>query len=148
MEMKLVELTDATGQVVDRQLLLAAESVHRQLRPQLAADYAQQMLGIFADGGRMVVVLNEAQEVLGVAVYRQFRNTFSGLRFYVDDLITHEASRSTGVGRMLLDYLEQKAREAGAPGVELESGTQRERAHHFYFRQGYSIPSFSFRKLF
>lgn len=146
--MKVVELVDADGQVQNQDFLKAAESVHRQLRPQLAADYLAQMHGIFADGGRMVVAINATQTIVGLAVYRQFRNTFSGLRFYVDDLITDETRRSEGVGRLMLDYLETRAREAGAPGVELESGTQRERAHRFYFRQGYSIPSFSFRKLF
>jgi hypothetical protein len=32
--------------------------------------------------------------------------------------------------------------------MELDSGTHRTRAHKFYFREGFIIPSFAFRKDF
>jgi hypothetical protein len=33
-----------------------------------------------------------------------------------------------------------------ATDIDLESGTQRTRAHRFYFREGFFVTSFSFRK--
>jgi GNAT superfamily N-acetyltransferase len=64
----------------------------------------------------------------------------------VDDLITDEARRSSGVGRALLGYLEQKARAAGFDNLTLDSGTQRLQAHKFYFREGMAVTSFHFMK--
>ena len=86
--------------------------------------------------------------MVGVAVFRYFENTHVGHKFYVDDLVTDEGFRSSGVGHALLVFLEQLARSRGCNSIELDSGTQRTRAHKFYFREGFVIPSFSFRKDF
>jgi len=129
-------------------LLAAAEPVHRQLRPHLATDYAAIMAGIFTDGGEMIVAVDDAGAVLGIAVYRCFRNTFSGIRFYVDDLVVDAAQRSLGMGRLMIAWLQQEAARRGARGLELESGTQRTQAHKFYFREGFVITSFSFKQDF
>jgi GNAT superfamily N-acetyltransferase len=147
MTVSVVRVCGPDGRVLDAALIAGAESVHRQLRPQLDADYASAMQRIFADGGEMAVALND-DEVAAVAVYRVFRNTHVGMRFYVDDLVTDEARRSTGVGHALLGWLETEAKARGCPGIDLESGVQRAGAHRFYFREGFVIPSFSFRKTF
>ncbi len=46
----------------------------------------------------------------------------------------------------LLAQLEEKARRAGCVVLDLDSGTERERAHRFYFRAGYTIRTFGFKK--
>ncbi|MBI1395823.1 MAG: GNAT family N-acetyltransferase [Betaproteobacteria bacterium] len=142
---EVIRVSAADGRLLEPAWLAAAEAVHRQLRPGLESDYAGQMAGVFADGGEMVVAL-VAGQVAGVAVFRLFRNTHVGRRFYVDDLVTDDDQRSRGVGHALIAWLEREAASRGCAGVELESGTQRTRAHRFYFREGFAIPSFSFRK--
>jgi GNAT superfamily N-acetyltransferase len=84
--------------------------------------------------------------VAGVAVFRVFENTHAGRRLYVDDLVTDEAWRSSGVGVALLRHLEAEARARDCSGIELESGSHRTRAHRFYFREGFVITGFSFKK--
>ncbi|MCW5622384.1 MAG: GNAT family N-acetyltransferase [Burkholderiales bacterium] len=143
--MQIIEVTDARGTVIAPQWLERAEPVHRQLRPQLPEDYAGAMQAVFADGGRMCVAAT-TQSVAGVAVYRFVRNTHVGKKLYVDDLVTDAAQRSRGVGHALLTFLETRAREQGASSLELDSGTQRQQAHRFYFREGLVIASFSFKK--
>ena len=143
--MRVLQVTGPAREVLAPEWLARAERVHRMLRPQMPADYAAKMAKVFAGGGEMCVCA-EGETVLGVAVYRSFENTFSGHRFYVDDLVTDEARRSRGVGRMLLDHLQAEAKRRGADSFELESGTQRTQAHKFYFREGMTISSFSFRK--
>jgi GNAT superfamily N-acetyltransferase len=142
---KVIQITDPKREVTEPEWLVRAETVHRQLRPQIAGDYAKKMRGIFAGGGEMCVVA-ESEVVLGVAVYRGFENTFSGYKFYVDDLVTDETRRSRGVGHMLMEYLGTEAKRRGAKSLELDSGTQRQQAHKFYFREGMTIVSFSFMK--
>ncbi len=147
MSVTVVRVSGPDGRVIEPARLADAQAVHRQLRPQIDADYAGAMQRIFADGGEMAVALS-AERVAGVAVYRVFQNTHVGLRFYVDDLVTDEASRSMKIGHALLAWLEAEAKVRGCPGIDLESGVQRTRAHRFYFREGFVIPSFSFRKIF
>lgn len=132
---------------MEPQWLARAQPVHRQLRPHLPPEYAEKMEKVFSEGGEMCVAA-DGEQVAGVAVFRLFENTHVGRRFYVDDLVTDEKRRSSGVGKALLDWLEAEARRRGCPGLDLESGTHRTDAHRFYFREGFVIPSFSFRKNF
>ena len=123
-----------------------AEGVHRQLRTGLAADYAGRLRAVFANGARMSLA-TEHEAVRGVALWRVVENTYEGRRLYVDDLVTDQAHRSRGIGRILLQHMEQKARELKCDVLALDSGTQRTDAHRFYFREGLVIPAFSFRKI-
>jgi GNAT superfamily N-acetyltransferase len=75
-----------------------------------------------------------------------YENTFDGRKLYVDDLVTDQAKRSQGVGSALLTYLENKARSLGCESLCLDSGVQRDQAHKFYFREGFIVTSFSFKK--
>ena len=145
--MQVVVITDDAGAVVEAGWLARAEAVHRQLRPQLPADYSDKMRRVFAGGGRMIVA-TEAANVVGVAVYRIYQDTFNGIKCYVDDLVTDEQRRSSGVGHALIDWLAAAARRAGCGGLSLDSGTQRTQAHQFYFREEFVITSFNFRRTF
>jgi len=143
--MNIVAITDAGGKIVEPQWLKRAEAVHRQLRTALPADYEGKMKRVFAGGARMCVAA-EGEVVRGVAVYRVVENTFEGLHLYCDDLVTDERARSKGVGRALMDHMQGLARAAGREAYTLDSGTQRQQAHKFYFREGMVVTSFHFRK--
>lgn len=136
----IVEVTDA-----DVDWLKRAEAVHRQLRPQLPADYLAKMQRVFADGGRMSLAV-DGEAVVGIGVYRIYENTFDGLQLYLDDLVTDENRRSRGVGKQLMDHLAEVARKAGCVAFNLDSGVQRAQAHRFYFREGWTVSAFHFDK--
>ena len=143
--MQIIEVTDAAGGIAAPDWFRKAEPVHRQLRTALPPEYGAKMQRVFAGGARMCVAV-DGSEVVGVAVYRLYENTFSGRQLYVDDLVTDESKRSTGVGRELLGYLERKARSLGFDNLSLDSGTQRTQAHKFYYREGMVATSFHFGK--
>jgi GNAT superfamily N-acetyltransferase len=140
-----IDITDAQGKVVAPDWLRKAEHVHRQLRPHLPADYAAAMRRVFSGGARMCVAARGG-EVTGVAVYRIYENTWNGLKMYVDDLVTDETRRSGGIGHALMEHLQDIARAAGCTSLTLDSGTHRQQAHKFYFREGMVIPAFHFIK--
>ena len=143
--MKMIEITDARGAIVAGPWLERAEAVHRELRTALPADYPAKMQRVFAGGGRMVVAA-ERDAVCGLAVWRGHENTAIGVHLYVDDLVTAGAWRSPGVGHALMQWLEQRARDLTCVALVLDSGTQRTRAHRFYFREGLAVVCFNFSK--
>jgi GNAT superfamily N-acetyltransferase len=143
--LEIIEITAADGALSEAVWLARAETVHRQLRPALPADYVGRLREIFANGGRLAVVAEEGA-VRALALWRLIENTYEGRRLYVDDLVTDEARRSQGYGQRLLGWLEEKARQQGCQIIALDSGVQRAQAHQFYFREGLHIASFSFRK--
>lgn len=143
--MNIIEITDNFGNIIRADVLSRAESVHRQLRPALPANYAGKMARVFAGGARMSVAL-DGDDVAGVAVHRISENTAEGVRMYVDDLVTDESKRSTGVGHALMAHMQNLAKVAGCDSFVLDSGTHRQQAHKFYFREGMVITSFNFKK--
>ena len=128
----------------DEKLLRSAERVHRQLRPHVG-DYVPRMKEILAAGAEMAAAI-EGDEVLGLTVFRILEKTHSGRDLYCDDLVTDEERRSTGVGHALMEYMERIARERDCDTFSLDSGTQRQQAHKFYFREGMVVTSFHFDK--
>ncbi|WP_374336758.1 GNAT family N-acetyltransferase [Leeia sp.] len=145
--MKLITVADAAGRVLEPEWLARAEPLHRQLRPQLPVDYALTLYGIIADGAEMVLLVEEStQQVLGLALFRCYRNTFNGIHFYVDDLVVDASRRSQGYGKCLLDHMSTLALQRGATVLTLDSGTHRGRAHAFYFREQFEIRCFNFEK--
>lgn len=146
MTLRAIAVTDDAGSVIEPEWLARAEPVHRQLRPQLPADYAGRLARVFANGARLAVVA-DGEVVVCVAVWRLIENTYEGRRLYVDDLVSDETRRSQGAGKLVLDWLEGRARALGADVLALDSGVQRARAHRFYFREGLHISSFSLKKV-
>ena len=144
---EVIEISDSNGRIIEETWLPKAQAVHRQLRPQLPEDYTEKMRRVFSAGGRMAVGLIGG-EVAGVAVYRIYENTASGVHMYVDDLVTTEEHRSKGVGKALIDHLQALAKQQGCEVLTLDSATHRLGAHKFYFREGFSIVAFHFAKYF
>lgn len=130
----------------DPRLLTELLPVLAELRNHLTAD---MLSDIYAEGhgqGLRFLAAYELDRCVGVAGWRIIHSTSTIRRLYVDDLVTTEAERSTGVGHVLLAELEARAREARCTTLELDSGVQRADAHRFYFREGMAISSFHFRK--
>ena len=128
MTTEIIPVTDQDGGIVEAGWLAKAEAVHRELRPQIPAGYVAKMRAIFSGGGRMVVAV-QGERVVGLAVYRAYEDTFNGKKLYCDDLVTTERERSTGVGRALMQFMEQEARAhactAFAPDGARETGSGR-----------------------
>ena len=142
---QVISITNDKQQIIAADWLAKAEGVHRQLRPQLPQDYLGRMRELFANGAEMAVAA-AGTEVVGVTVFRILEKTFCGRELYCDDLVSDEKQRSTGVGHALMQYMENICRERGCDVLTLDSGTHREQAHKFYFREGLTITSFHFNK--
>ena len=118
--------------------------VMSELRPHLdRAGFVPLVRAMQAEGYRLAFA--EAQgRVVAVAGYRIFTNLWHGRHLYVDDLVTASEARSRGHGEALLAWLQAQAQSEGCRFIDLDSGTQRARAHKFYFTQGYGILGFHF----
>lgn len=116
------------------------------LRPHLAeSEFVGRIRAQQAQGFRLAF-LEQDGEVRAVAGFRVMEMLASGRTLYVDDLVTDEAQRSRGCGKAMLGWLEQHAREAGCETFSLDSGTHRQEAHAFYFRERMRVTSFHFAK--
>ncbi|MFF0746479.1 GNAT family N-acetyltransferase [Streptomyces sp. NPDC004111] len=140
--MKIVDL--APG---DPRLLADLLPVLRELRPHLTEESFTEVYAQGHPAGlRFSAGYDDAGVCVGAAGWRVVANTSTLRMLYVDDLVTADAARSTGVGARLLEYLQERAAELGCREFVLDSGTQRTRAHQFYLREKMEIVAFHFAK--
>lgn len=83
------------------------------------------------------MAMNEKNEVLGVC--RLQKNTAS--EFQIRFMGVIDEAQGLGVGKQLMNYMEQKAQSLGAKKIILQA---RENAVPFYLKSGYSIKQKSF----
>ena len=116
------------------------------LRPHVSeAEFVPRVQAQQAQGYELAYA-QDSGEVVAAAGFRVTEILATGRTLYVDDLVTDEARRSQGYGKAMLDWLQARARERGCHTFSLDSGTQRQEAHAFYFRERMRITSFHFAK--
>jgi len=74
--------------------------------------------------------------IVGVATLATFRIP-TGLRAWIEDVITDEAARGQGIGELLTRAMIDRARELGCTTVDLTSRPSREAANRLYQRVGF-----------
>ncbi len=128
------------------QEIMVTYPVMSQLRPHIAEeDYLALIREMEGQGGKLIAA-KEDENVLGCAFFRRETRLFTGPMVYVDDLVSDGSQRSKGVGHALIDWLSEYCRKKGIKQLVLDSGVQRDQAHKFYFREGFTITSFNFKK--
>jgi ribosomal protein S18 acetylase RimI-like enzyme len=76
--------------------------------------------------------------IVGVATLAVFRIP-TGLRAWIEDVITDDAARGQGVGEALTRAMLDRAAELGCVTVDLTSRPSREAANRLYQRVGFEV---------
>ena len=127
--------------------MLRCFPVLSELRPKfLTAESLLEALSVMRSEGVEIVAVEHEGEITTVACFRVHRMLVSGVTMYVDDLVTAERFRSRGHGKAMIEWLMTNARDRGCNTFSLDSGTFRQSAHAFYFREGLRITSFHFER--
>lgn len=120
--------------------------VLQELRPGLTAEQLAQVQAAGHPQGLRFTAALDDDRCLGVMGWRVLHKTFGLRELYVDDLVTTATTRSTGVGKALLEHAVEQGRAAGCSQLALDSGVQRFDAHRFYLRERMKIASHHFTR--
>lgn len=91
----------------------------------------------------IVLVENQCVAITGFWVGTKL---WSGKYIEIDNFLVNENHRKKGYGKVMTDYLAQKAIEINAKMIVLDAFTGNFKAHRFYYNQGYSPKGFHFIK--
>jgi GNAT superfamily N-acetyltransferase len=122
--------------------------VMKELRTHLSLEEFSELYREAHPHGYRAAGVFDGEDCRAAAGYRITTNLISGKHLYIDDLVTADAWRSRGYGRLLNKYLVERARDEGCRSIQLDSGVHRGDAHRFYFRERYRITSFHFGRYF
>jgi GNAT superfamily N-acetyltransferase len=118
---------------------------------EISADDMQNRLDMVENSSIDWLYVAEVEgQVKGFLGFRLRENIGQASRFgEISFLVTDANVRRSGIGRALVDYAEQLARETNCIGTWLVSGFNRkDEAHVFYERLGYEITGYRFVKMF
>lgn len=65
----------------------------------------------------------------------------------IDYFIVHPDYRSKGIGKLMTDYIDAKAKSEGCNAIVLDAFTGNFTAHRFYYNQGFEPRGFHFVKM-
>lgn len=97
-----------------------------------------------------IFVFEQNGEVHGLLLFRIKENVREVSRYgEVSIIVVRSGAKRRGVGKALMAFAENRARELGCIGTYLISGFGRkDEAHRFYLQLGYEITGYRFVKLF
>lgn len=115
-----------------------------QLRPQYTTKSLIEQIQKQQKQGYQIAYVKSGVDILCVAGFVVGEKLAWGKHIYIDDLVTDERHRSTGAGKLLINWFKTYCAELGCEQLHLDSGVQRFAAHRFYLREGFDIASHHF----
>jgi GNAT superfamily N-acetyltransferase len=98
-----------------------------------------------ADGYELIAVESEG-EIIALMGLRYLSDFVRGRHLYIDDLISTQKVRSQGIGKILLDYAEELARNSNCTTLRLCTGIENDRGIKFYERNGWVKRALAYTK--
>ncbi|MGV7091736.1 aminoalkylphosphonate N-acetyltransferase [Siccibacter turicensis] len=95
---------------------------------------------------RYQLALLDGQPVGLIGLHMQFHLHHVNWIGEIQELVVMPNVRDQGIGKQLLAWAHEQAREAGAEMTELSTGVARKEAHRFYEREGYQQTHFRFTR--
>ena len=127
--------------------MLAQIGVMQQLYPKLSKEkYISYLQEMIPHNYTQIAVFDE-HVCVGITGCWFSTKLWSGKYLEIDNFVVHPDHRSKGIGKLLTDYVEQKAIDLACTNIVLDAFTTNFAAHRFYYNQGYGPKGFHFVKI-
>lgn len=94
---------------------------------------------------KQVAVFNE-DKCIGLTGFWFGTKLWTGKYLEIDNFIVHPDYRKNGIGKLLTNFIDEKAKELNCTCIVLDAFTGNFDAHRFYYKQGYEPRGFHFIK--
>jgi GNAT superfamily N-acetyltransferase len=139
-QLKLVELTTVPE-------MLAQIETMQHLYPNLTVEKYESYLKEMVPHNYKQLAVFEDDVCVGVTGFWTAMKLWTGKYVEIDNFIVHSDHRAKGIGKMMTDYIDAKARAEGCTAIVLDAFTGNFTAHRFYYNQGYVPKGFHFLKI-
>ena len=140
MDLKITELTTI------KEMLVEIDTI-RFLYPNLSAEKYEKYLSEMIPHNYTQIAVFEKDVCLGITGCWSATKLWTGKYLEIDNFVVHPEHRSKGIGKMLTEYIEQKALDLDCSSIVLDAYTENFAAHRFYYNQGYGPRGFHFVKI-
>lgn len=127
--------------------MLSQIDTMRFLYPNITLEKYQSFLSEMVPHNYTQIAVFENEVCLGITGCWSSTKLWTGKYLEIDNFVVHPEHRSKGIGKILTDYIEQKALDLGCSSIVLDAFTGNFGAHRFYYNQGYGPKGFHFVKV-
>lgn len=129
------------------QEMLAQIEMMQHLYPKLTLGKYQSYLQEMIPHNYRQVAVFEGITCVGLSGFWTGTKLWCGKYIELDNFIVHPEHRSKGIGKLITDYIDAKAKEIGCTNIVLDAFTTNFAAHRFYYNQGFGPKGFHFVKI-
>ena len=137
--MKILELTT-------KEAMLEQLPIIQQLYADFTIEKYESLLNEMLPINYKQVIIKENNETIGLAGFWIASKLWCGRYLELDNVIVHPNHRSKGVGKLMTEYLIQKATDNNCIMTVLDAYTTNFTAHKFYMNHGFNPKGFHFIK--
>lgn len=128
--------------------MLARYPLIQQLNPAMTLERYRELLNaILKQGNYFQIAAFENNICLGVSGVWIGTQLWCGKFIEIDNFIVDENSRGKGIGRLLVNWIETRARQERCEMMRLDTYVVLEQAQRFYFSHGFKILGFHMTKM-
>jgi GNAT superfamily N-acetyltransferase len=139
MQLEIKELTTL-------QQMLAQFSIIQYLYPKMTIEKYQSFLEEMIPKDYKQVAVFDGETCVGLTGFWFGTKLWTGKYVEIDNFIVHPDHRKKGVGKIISQYIDQKAKQLNCTCIVLDAFTGNFPAHRFYYNQGYAPRGFHFIK--
>lgn len=115
-----------------------------QLYPDISKEKYQNYLQDMIPHNYKQLAVFEGDKCVALTGFWFGTKLWSGKYIEIDNFIVHKDHRMKGLGKIMTDYINQKAQDLGCTMIVLDAFTGNFKAHRFYYNQGFSPKGFHF----
>jgi len=117
------------------------------LYPKITLEKYKSFLSDMLSHNYTQIAVFENDVCLGITGCWSATKLWTGKYLEIDNFVVHPEHCSKGIGKILTDFIEQKAVNLGCSSIVLDVFTGNFGAHRFYYNQGYVPKGFHFVKV-
>jgi GNAT superfamily N-acetyltransferase len=140
MDLTIKELTKTAEMVAQIEII-------RFLYPNISVEKYENYLSQMIPHNYIQIAVFENEICLGLTGCWSATKLWTGKYLEIDNFVVDPEHRSKGIGKLLTDYIEQKAVSLDCSSIVLDAFTGNFAAHRFYYNQGYAPKGFHFVKI-
>lgn len=127
--------------------MLAQIETMQHLYPKLSLEKYESYLQEMIPHNYKQVAVFESEVCVGLSGFWTAIKLWTDKYIEIDNFIVHPDHRNKGIGKMMTDYVNTKAKEEGCTAIVLDAFTENFTAHRFYYNQGFVPRGFHFVKM-
>ena len=128
----------------NKEEMLACHHVIAEMYPSLDVVTYNKELDKMLPHNYFQIGVFEEDECIGISGAWIGNKLWCGKYLEVDHIIVCSKHRSSGAGRLLLNFLKKIAQEEKCASLGLDSFTHNSQSHKFFFKEGFEIKGYHF----